>query len=44
MGVPGKTEGTIFSTIPCEIILTGPERVGGKRELINDILHCPTLT
>ena len=40
MGVPGKTEGTIFSPIPCEIILTGPERVGGKRELINDILHC----
>ena len=30
MGVPGKTEGTIFSPIPCEVILTGPERVGGK--------------
>lgn len=28
MGVPGKTEGTIFSPIPCEVILTGPERVG----------------
>ena len=30
MGVPGKTEGTIFSPIPCEVILTGPERVGGN--------------
>ena len=34
MGVPGKTEGTIFSPIACEVILTGPERVGGRRELI----------
>ena len=33
MGVPGKTEGTIFSPIPCEVILTGPERVGGRRAL-----------
>ena len=30
MGVPGKTEGTIFSPIPCEVTLTGPERVGGN--------------
>ncbi|XP_029184021.2 eukaryotic translation initiation factor 3 subunit F-like isoform X1 [Acropora millepora] len=28
MGVPGKTEGTIFSPVPCEVILNGPERVG----------------
>lgn len=31
MGVPGKTEGTIFSPVPCEITLNGPERVGGER-------------
>ena len=31
MGVPGKTEGTIFSPVPYEIILNGPERVGGER-------------
>ena len=31
MGVPGKTEGTIFSPVPCEVILNGPERVGGER-------------
>ena len=37
MGVPGKTEGTIFSPIPCEVILTGPERVGGRKELITCI-------
>lgn len=30
MGVPGKTEGTIFSPIPCDVILSGPERVGGE--------------
>ena len=30
MGVPGKTEGTIFSPIPCEVALSGPERVGGE--------------
>ena len=30
MGVPGKTEGTIFSPIPCEVTLSGPERVGGE--------------
>ena len=36
MGVPGKTEGTIFSPVPCEIMLTGPERVGGERERQND--------
>lgn len=34
MGVPGKTEGTIFSPIPCEVTLTGPERVGGKEAVI----------
>ncbi|EDO36347.1 predicted protein [Nematostella vectensis] len=28
MGVPGKTEGTMFSQIPCEVKLTGPEKVG----------------
>ena len=44
MGVPGKTEGTIFSPIPCEVILTGPERVGGRKELINYKTHCMVLT
>jgi len=44
MGVPGKTEGTIFSPIPCEVILTGPERVGGRRKLVNDKPHCMALT
>ena len=36
MGVPGKTEGTIFSPIPCEVILSGPERVGGKEVTIRN--------
>lgn len=36
MGVPGKTEGTIFSPIPCDVILSGPERVGGEI----DTIHC----
>ena len=30
MGVPGKTEGTIFSPIPVEIIYSENEKVGGK--------------
>ena len=28
MGLPGKSEGVVFSPIPCEIVCYEPERVG----------------
>ena len=34
MGAPGKTEGTIFSPIPCEIKAEGPEQVGGEAHVL----------
>jgi len=29
MGVPGKTQGTMFTPVPLELIYHDPERVGG---------------
>lgn len=28
VGLPGKTEGTIFTPLPCEVVYFEPERVG----------------
>ena len=28
MGLPGKSEGVVFSPVPCEIVCYEPERVG----------------
>ena len=28
VGIPGKTEGVIFTPIPCEVVYFEPERVG----------------
>jgi len=30
VGVPGKTEGIIFTPIPCEVVYFEPERAGVK--------------
>lgn len=37
MGLPGKSEGVVFSPVPCEVVCYEPERVGVAflREAIN---------
>ena len=34
MGVPGKTQGTMFTLVPLELMYHEPERVGGSLTIV----------
>jgi len=38
MGVPGRTQGTMFTPVPLELIYHEPERVGGVPAVVMLIL------
>lgn len=42
VGLPGKTEGVIFTPVPCEIVYSDPERVG--IQLLNNTLKSTPTT
>jgi len=43
MGVPGRTQGTMFTPVPLELIYHEPERVGGKFAIFIHAMHASAL-